>query len=100
MGSLILKLTVNTCRPSLLNTTSKGSCVLSRSSATPLIVAVQSPGPPLLLPPGIKPPFHVTDKGAARASDEKNKLNKTKNTFSLRTPFIISSLFFLKKKKI
>ena len=53
----------------------------------------------MLLPPGIKAPFHVTDKAAARASDEKNKLNKTKNTLGLRTPFIISSLFFLKKKK-
>jgi len=54
----------------------------------------------LLLPPGIKPPFHVTDKGAARASDEKNKLNKTKNTFSLRAPFIINFLLFFIKLSI
>jgi hypothetical protein len=37
--------------------------------------------------------------GSAKASDEKNKLNKIKNTLGLRTLFIISSLFFLKKKK-
>ena len=38
--------------------------------------------------------------GSAKASDEKNKLNKTKNTFSLRAPFIINFLLFFIKLSI
>jgi hypothetical protein len=38
--------------------------------------------------------------GSAKASDEKNKLNKTKNNFSLRAPFIINFLLFFIKLRI
>jgi hypothetical protein len=41
-----------------------------------------------------------TDTVAVKASDEKNKLNKTKNTFSLRAPFIINFLLFFIKLSI
>ena len=40
---------------------------------------------------------HVTVKAAAKASDEKNKLNKTKNTLGLSEFFIINFLVFLLK---
>ena len=55
---------------------------------------------PVALPSSLLILKSAINVGSAKASDEKNKLNKTKNTFSLRAPFIINFLLFFIKLSI